>query len=90
VAVEIRCTCRRAPLLAIGDRNRRTGQGYIHVRVVKSGVVYSDVVVESGVARIRCRECAHFTTVRINRAVAPRQEPLPEGISLPEPMRARG
>lgn len=80
---EIRCFCSRKPLLAVGGRDTRTGQGFIHVKTWKGGRLYAEVVITEGTARIRCRECLRWHSVRIVKSrLEIKQEPLPESVAV--------
>lgn len=79
---EIRCFCRRKPLLAVAGVDS-DGQGYIHVKSWKQGRLYVELVVTEGTVHICCRECLRWQRIRIVReTVTSSQEGLPETITL--------
>lgn len=60
---EIRCFCRRQPLLAVfGLEN---GKPYVHVKVYKNRRIYGEILVTEGDIQLRCRECLRWYRVRI-------------------------
>lgn len=80
---EIRCTCSRRPLLAIHGRDTKTGEPFIHVKAHKQERILAEVIVTAGVARIHCRECLHWFTVRIVRTgLSMTEERLPESLPV--------
>lgn len=60
---ELRCFCRRTPLLALyGVRN---GTPFVHVKVYKQDRIFGEVYFEGGKVKLRCRECRRWTTINI-------------------------
>jgi hypothetical protein len=80
-AKELRCECSRRPLLALYGRGR-DGKPFIHMKVFKGRRLYAEAVFTEGVVRLHCRECLHWTTVRIVPLTEPtvKQENLPAEI----------
>ena len=79
---EMRCTCSRAPLLAVGGRDA-AGKGFLHIMTWKGKRLYVNVVITDGTARIQCRECLRWWKVTIRyEKMESRQERLPESIHL--------
>lgn len=61
---EIRCFCRREPLLAtygLDDKNKI----YIHVKVYKNRRIYGEILVTKGEIQLRCRECMRWYRISI-------------------------
>lgn len=82
-SLELRCFCRRKPLLAICGRDKRTGEPYVHIKTWKGQRLYTEVVITAGTARIHCRECLRWHTIRIKiEKVTFVQEPLPASIAV--------
>lgn len=80
--VEIRCSCRRHPLLGVGGRDRN-GKPYLHVLRRRGGNVEVEVIVVEGSAYITCRECGRRTRVNIKvHAIESNSEPLPQEIPV--------
>lgn len=80
--LDIRCTCSRAPLLAVAGRDD-SGAPYVHVKAYKQQKIITELVATSGVIRIRCRNCDHWLKLNINPVeVLARNEPLPSSIHL--------
>lgn len=81
--LEVRCFCNRTPLLAVCGRDTSTKQPYVHVKAWRQRRIFAEVVIESGVARIRCRECLRWHKIVIRRTtVDATVERLPETIAL--------
>jgi hypothetical protein len=79
----IRCFCAREPLLAQAGRDTRTGDPFLHVKTWKGDRLYVELVVTSGVVRLRCRECLRWHTVRIVKGdMKVKPEPIPDTIEL--------
>lgn len=74
---EIRCFCRRRPLLATYglDDKRKV---YIHVKVFKNRRIYGEILITRGEVQLRCRECMRWYTLSI-------REGRPELVETPEP-----
>lgn len=74
---EIRCFCRRKPLLAVFGVDEK-GKAYIHVKVYKNRRIFGEILVTRGDIQLRCRECMRWYRIEItaNRA---------ELIETPEP-----
>lgn len=82
-SLEIRCFCNRRPLLARCGRDLNSGEPFVHIKTWKKDRLYVEVVVTQGIARIRCRECMRWHTVRIVRdRMKITQEKLPDSIAL--------
>lgn len=80
--IDIRCECRRRPLLAVAGRDD-DGSPFIHIKAHKQKQVISEVVVTDGTAHIRCRSCNRWHRIVIRPTEINRQrQPLPEGIFL--------
>lgn len=78
----VRCSCYRRTVLAIAGVSD-TGELFLHIKAWKGQKIYAEVVVTQGIARIHCRDCGRWTTVRIrpsgyHHAV----EELPESIPV--------
>lgn len=56
---EIRCYCRREPLLATYGVDDN-GKVYIHVKVYKNHRIFGEVLVTEGTVELRCRECMRW------------------------------
>jgi len=81
--LEIRCFCDRQPILALAGRDSATGEPFVHVKAHRQGRIQAEVIITSGSARIHCRSCLRWHTVRIKRTgVEARQERLPETLVL--------
>ncbi len=81
--LELRCTCRRKPLLAVAGRDERTAEAFIHIRTIKNKEIHTDVVITSGSVRIHCRECLHWQTFTIRRTkVDVQAEELPSSVVI--------
>lgn len=81
--LEVRCYCRRSPLLAVCGRDTKTGDLYVHVRSAKKDRLNTEVVITSGTVRVRCRDCLRWHTVRISPTnIDHKPEPLPATINL--------
>lgn len=74
--MEVRCFCRRAPLLAVCGRDDK-GKPFIHVKSARKDRINAEVVITSGSARIHCRDCLRWHTVTIKLVgVDHKSEPL--------------
>lgn len=81
--LEVRCFCSGTPLLAICGRDTKTHQPFIHIKTWKGQRLYAEIIITEGVARIRCRKCMRFHTVRIRPTdVDVKQERLPDSLVL--------
>lgn len=81
--LELRCFCDRKPILAICGRDSASGQPFVHVKAHRQERIMAEIVVTSGTARIRCRSCLRWHTVRLKRTdVQATPERLPETIAL--------
>lgn len=79
--LEIRCTCSTKPLLAIAGSS--DDGPFIHVKAYKQKKIITELVVTSGVVRLRCRTCDRWLTLRVNPdQVLARNEPLPSSIRI--------
>lgn len=63
---ELRCFCRRTPLLALYGLNRR-GKIYIHFKVWKNRRLFCEMLVTEGKVQVRCRECLRWHTIVIRQ-----------------------
>lgn len=80
-SLELRCFCSGQPLLAVCGRDSKTKEPFVHIKTWKGQRLYVEVIIESGKARIRCRKCMRFWTVRIRTHGVDRQvERLPDSI----------
>jgi hypothetical protein len=82
-AIEVRCTCRRCPLLAMCVRDGK-GAYFVQIKQIKAGKITTHVLVTSGEARIQCRECFRWVLIKITKMdeVRTKQENLPEDLKL--------
>lgn len=81
--LEVRCFCARAPLLALCGRDTKTGDPYVHVKSARKDRINAEVLVTSGSARVRCRECLRWHTIRIRRVnVEHKPEELPASLDI--------
>lgn len=80
---EIRCFCNRSPLLAVCGVDSITRQPFVHIKAYRQNRIFAEVVITSGTARIRCRECLrwHKVTIRVE-TVDTVVERLPESIAI--------
>lgn len=69
--IELRCSCSRRPLLAFCGSDPLTGEPWVHIKVFKGQRIYGEVVCNSGIVKLRCRECGRWQRVKIVRG-APR------------------
>ena len=82
-SLDVRCFCKRTPLLAVCGKDTISGQPYVHIKTWRQQRILAEVVVESGVARIRCRECLRWHCIRIRTSTLDTSvESLPETIEL--------
>lgn len=61
---DLRCFCRRQPLLAVYGIDER-GKSYIHIKVYKNRRIFGEILITTGDAQIRCRECLRWYRVEI-------------------------
>ena len=81
--LEVRCFCRRAPLLAICGRNKDNGEPFVHVKSARKDRINAEAIIVSGEVRIRCRDCLRWHTIRIKTiGVDHTPEQLPESIDI--------
>jgi len=79
--LEIRCTCSRSPLLAVAGSSDEGP--FIHVKAYKQQKIITELVVTSGIVRLRCRNCNRWLTLNVKtEKVTARNEPLPPSITL--------
>jgi hypothetical protein len=79
--LELRCFCSSKTLLAVCGRDSKSRQPFVHIKTWKGSRLYVEVVIESGKARIRCRKCLRWFTVRIRLDdVDMKTERLPDSI----------
>lgn len=64
--IEVRCLCRRQPILAIAGRGDE-GHAILQVKQTKSGHVTTNVVLTSGSCRVQCRDCHRWMNISINK-----------------------
>lgn len=68
---ELRCFCRRQPLLATYGLDERR-KIYVHIKIYKNRRIYGEIIVEEGSKiKLRCRECLRWYTVIIRSSGAP-------------------
>lgn len=80
--VEIRCSCRGEPLLAVGGRDD-DGNGFVHVKTWKGKRLYMEVIITEGTAHIHCRNCFRWMRIRIvHKTVEQDFQRLPETIHV--------
>jgi hypothetical protein len=80
--LEIRCFCNRHPLLAVAGQDTN-GNGFVHVKTWKGQRLYAEIIITSGTAHIRCRECYRWNKVRIVRTeVTSDLQELPESLVI--------
>lgn len=63
---EIRCYCRRQPLLATYGMDD-TGKVYIHVKVYKNRRIFGEVLITEGIVELRCRECMRWFRIPLRK-----------------------
>jgi len=83
---ELRCFCRRHPLLATYGIDK-DGKLFVHIKIWKAQRIFGELVVEGGLVKIRCRDCLRWHRVRIIDNKASLQESpggLPEQIHTPD------
>lgn len=66
---ELRCFCRRQPLLALYGLDEKGGV-YVHIKVYKNRRLYGEILVTRGDVKIHCRECLRWHTVIIGSNAA--------------------
>ena len=80
--MEIRCFCRRAPLLAVCGRDDK-GKPFIHVKSARKDRINAEVIVTSGTAHIHCRDCLRWHKVTIKLVtVDQKPEQLPSSLRI--------
>jgi hypothetical protein len=60
---EMRCFCSRKPLLATYGIDKH-GTLFVHVKIYKAQRIFGELVIESGIIKIHCRECLRWHTIR--------------------------
>lgn len=81
--IEVRCFCNRSPLLAVCGRDSASLEPFVHIKAYKQNRIFAEVVITSGVANIRCRECLRWHRIVIKKtSVDTSVARLPETISL--------
>jgi len=82
---DLRCSCRRRPLLALYGVDPR-GRLYIEMKVYKQQQVYGHMLVtlRSGEVKLFCRECHRWYTVTVTEEATA----ILEEISSPAPEEA--
>lgn len=78
---ELRCFCRRNPLLATYGIDSR-GKLFVHVKIWKQRRIFGEVVVEGGTVKLHCRECLRWHTVTISSERAMLSESPPPETSV--------
>lgn len=82
-SLSVRCFCTRQTLLAVCGRDTKDLTPFVHVKTTKNKKVITEVIITSGVVRIRCRECFRWHTIRIiKQNIQHQEENLPETISV--------
>jgi hypothetical protein len=67
----------------MAGRDTRTQAPFVHVKTWRGGKLYAEVVVTQGIARLRCRNCYRWHTVRIVKdSMNVKSEPMPDSIQL--------
>jgi hypothetical protein len=74
---ELRCECRRQPLLATYGLDER-GRVYLHVKVFKARRIFGEILVTKGEVQLRCRECFRWYTVTLPVGGKPKLIETPE------------
>lgn len=59
---ELRCFCRRHPLLAVYGVDAK-GRVFVHIKVYKQRRVFGESVHYGGEVKIRCRECFRWNNI---------------------------
>jgi hypothetical protein len=72
----MRCFCAGEPLLAVCGVDR-AGEPWVHVKVWKGQRLYSEIMVSSGVVKLRCRKCLRWHKVTIVRNAPALEETSP-------------
>jgi hypothetical protein len=62
--VQVRCWCKRQPLLAVGGRDTKN-RPFLQVKTIKSGQISVHVIIHEGSLSIQCRECLRWHKVNI-------------------------
>lgn len=65
---DLRCFCRRHPLLAVWGIDPKTRKAYVHLKVYRGQRIQAEMVAIEGSVRLRCRECLRWHTIHIRRA----------------------
>jgi hypothetical protein len=63
---ELRCFCRRSPLLATFGIDEK-GKLYVHVKIYKQQRIFGEVLIVEGVVKLHCRECLRWHKVVMRR-----------------------
>jgi hypothetical protein len=80
--LEVRCTCRRSPLLAVCGRDEKENH-FLQIKHMKGGHILMHIIVTSGDVRVQCRECFRWMRVKIIKTtIETSQEKLPESIPV--------
>lgn len=88
---ELRCFCRRKPLLALWGIDPKTHKAYVHLKVYRGQRLQAEMVAIEGTVRLRCRECLRWHTIRIRRTdVDFTPAPEEESSKIPSEMIADG
>lgn len=66
--VDIRCFCRRQPLLAVGGADTKN-QPFIQIKAVKAGEAIIHAIIHSGSVSIQCRECKRWHKINIRTEI---------------------
>jgi len=73
---ELRCFCRRQPLLATFGIDKK-GKLFVHIKIYKQRRIFGEIVVEGGTVKLHCRECLRWHTVVISSERATLSESTP-------------
>ena len=64
---DVRCFCQHKTLLGRVDRDPETGAPCLYVKLAARGRTAREIVVLSGVVKVKCRDCTRWFTIRIRR-----------------------
>jgi hypothetical protein len=80
--IEIRCFCRRNPLLAMGGRDTKNAP-FVQVKAVRGGHDIVHAIIHSGSVSVQCRECGRWHKINIKTDIqreSPALDSLPREI----------
>ena len=80
---ELRCFCRRRPLLATYGLDT-DGKLYVHVKVYKNRRIYGEILVTRGDIHLHCRECLRWHHIEIQPTGKAKLVETPEPESIGE------